>query len=164
MKHVSTGRFLDLRVPSERFLYYIGTIDWINPQQQTYIIDLIENYFTRYGNLNPYAMVMGFLAVVVENGQFSITDKSLKKALKLLDNSNFRGDKLIELIEPSDVIRYARLYMDMETKARDNVDAVRQDVDEEDYEVYDEEDDGEYGDDGYGEGDYDEYDEEGDGF
>ena len=77
MQHVSVGRFLDLQNPTERFVYYMKMIDWLTPEQQTLLINLVEGFYPRYGNLNPYALGLGFIATDKKDLP-AVTKKSLK--------------------------------------------------------------------------------------
>jgi len=115
--HVNrTGMFLDQKIPTEKFKYDLDQIDWVDDARKERLFDLASSNVKLYGNLNPYAFVLGSLATVVENNEYVITKDSLKKTLKLLDNTNYEGTELSELIEKSDIIRYARLYIRLEKK------------------------------------------------
>ena len=112
MGHISSGgMFLDQRIPTEKFKYDLSYIDWADERQKDMLLELVSNNIKLYGNLNPYALVIGFNAVVSENGVFTITKESLTKSMTYLGNSNYEGEKLSKLIDKSDIIRYARLYI-----------------------------------------------------
>ena len=105
------GMFLDQKVPNEKFRYDLEQIEWIDDVTKNRLFDLVSSNVKMYGNLNPYAFVIGSLATVIENDKYVITKDSLKKSFKLLDNTNYNGEKISELIEKADIIRYARLYI-----------------------------------------------------
>lgn len=115
MSHISKeGMFLDQRVPTEKFKFDLQQIDWLDERKKDRIFDLVSSNIKLYGNLNPYALALGSVASVYENGEYTLTKTSLKKSLKLLENTNYDGEKLSDLIEKSDIIRYTRLYNRLE--------------------------------------------------
>lgn len=106
---VSKGMFLDQKVPTEKFKYDLLQIEWIDESTKDFLIDLVSG-IKLYGHLNPYALILGHLSTTLENGEYTITKYLLSKAVTLLNtNTDYKGTKLSELIEKSDIIRYARL-------------------------------------------------------
>jgi hypothetical protein len=147
MGHIShEGMFLDQRVPTEKFKYDMKQINWLDDKTKNFLIDMIIGNVSLYGNLNPYAVAVGYLAVENNDGNLVITKNSLKEANKILSkHTNYDGIKLNELIEITDVIRYARLYIKIKEQSG-NIDkpfidsGIEYDDDDENYNnVYDEE-------------------------
>ena len=162
----SEGRFLDIRDLSERFELYFTQIGFLDNKTKQRLLGLVQNTVNRYGTMNPYAYAIGYIAVERDQrtGKLTITRDSLDKAYKYLSTKNHYDVKLSELIDKSDIIRYARLYIRIQTLSNEQgivneMQEIIEPVLQED-EGYDDED--EYGDhDDYGEGEYDndEYDE-----
>ncbi len=116
MTHISKeGMFLDQRVPTEKFKFDLQQIDWLDERKKDRIFDLVSSNIKLYGNLNPYALAVASVASVYEKGELTLTKTSLKNSLKLLENTNYDGEKLSVLIEKSDIIRYTRLYNRLES-------------------------------------------------
>lgn len=154
MGHISKeGMFLDQRVPTEKFKFDLQQIDWLDERKKDRIFDLVSSNIKLYGNLNPYALAVASVASVYENGEYTITKTSLMNSLKLLENTNYDGEKLSELIEKSDIIRYTRLYNRLETiygsmistEPSSDTDFFQEEYNEEIYNEYDEEYNEDYG-------------------
>jgi hypothetical protein len=112
------GRFLDIRDPTERFQLHLSKIDFIDPGTLRRLLGLAQT-ITNYGMLNPYAYAIGFSAVNNDprTGELSITKESLERSYKLLSKENYDDVKLFQLIDKSDIVRYARLYIRIQTIA-----------------------------------------------
>jgi hypothetical protein len=165
MSHRGTeGRFLDIRDASERFELYFEQIEFIDGNTKRRLLGLVQNTVKRYGLLNPYAYAIGFVAVVSDprTSIMSITKESLARAYKYLTGYNHYDILLSDLIDKPDIIRYARMYIRIQTVANDEGknngldDIIEEDVEE----GYEDEDD--YGDENFGDGDYGGYEDEDD--
>uniref|UniRef100_A0A6C0LX94 Uncharacterized protein n=1 Tax=viral metagenome TaxID=1070528 RepID=A0A6C0LX94_9ZZZZ len=100
------GQYLDIRKPKERFQYLMNTIGIVSAAESVQITNLAESY-DRYTNLNPYALILGYLSVDRSTG--TIDKNKLANAIKLLNTlSNFEDVKLSTIIDVSDIVRYAR--------------------------------------------------------
>jgi len=136
LQQTSKGVFLNIRDQSERFEYYLDTLDLINQQTKTFLLELVQSFVPRYGKLNPHALALGFLAV--DSSTNTITPQNLKNAIKLLNSeTNSRDDKLSTIIADTDIVRYGRLYASIYEKWKVNGMPL---------EIPDEDDEGEYGD------------------
>jgi hypothetical protein len=163
----SEGRFLDIRDPTERFELHLSNIEFIDPGTIRRLLGLAQT-IKNYGMLNPYAYAIGFSAVDNDprTGKMSITKDSLDRSYKLLDKKNHDDIWLYKLIDKSDIVRYARLYIRVQTIAIDEGknEQVLEAVDEgyEDENAFmDDEENYDYEGDGYGggfDGDDDDYD------
>ena len=99
MGHISSeGLFLDQRIPTEKFKYDLQQIDWYDNSKKDRIFDLVSSNIKMYGNLNPYALVIGSSAVFIKDGEYTITKESLEKSYKFLKNKNNEDEKLSNLI------------------------------------------------------------------
>jgi hypothetical protein len=149
----SEGRFLDIRDSTERFELYFSQIEFIDKNTGTRLLGLLQNTIKNYGLLNPYAYAIGFVAVKNDprSGTLSITRESLELAYRLLSKRNHYDVMLSELIDKSDIVRYARIYIRIQTIAINEGRNVQ---------VLEEVDEGYEDEDNYG--DYDEYGGDGD--
>jgi hypothetical protein len=146
MQQISTeGQYLDIRKPKERFQYLMNTIGLVSPAETVQITNLAETY-DRYANLNPYALILGYLSVDRSTGK--IDKNMLAKSIKMLNTlSNFEDVKLSTIIDVSDIVRYARFVIN----ARKTSGVVNEIVVEENEygDEYGDEYDEEYNEDGY---------------
>lgn len=163
------GRFLDIRVLSERFELYFSQIDFLDNNTKNRLVSLLQNTDTNIGTMNPYAFAIGYASVIVDpiSGSLSITKDSLEESYKLLSRTNYADIVLSTLIEKSDILRYARLYIRVqafaikEGKNPQILEPVDEDEDRDIEEGYEDEND--YGDENeYGGEDYDRYENDSD--
>ena len=112
------GRFLDITDSSERFDLYLSQVDWLDKNTKLRLLGLAQGYIKRFSNLNPYAYAIGYFAVTTDDkNNLIITKDSLSQAYKLLNRSNQYDVYLSDLIDKSDILRYARLYIKTKTKS-----------------------------------------------
>jgi hypothetical protein len=130
----SEGRFLDIRNPNERFELYLSQIDFLDQNTSRRLLGLIQ---PNYGHLNPYAYVIGFTAVASDplTRKLVITKESLELAYKLLSRRNHYDEELSKLIDKSDIVRYARMYIRLQTSAINKGGGKQIDDDDDDDEV-----------------------------
>lgn len=113
------GRFLDITDSAERFDLYLNQVDWLDKSTKYNLLTLAQTYVKRFENLNPFAYAMGYAAVTTDDkNNLVITKESLKKSYELLNKSNSYDVYLSDLIEKSDIFRYARLYIKIKNKSK----------------------------------------------
>jgi hypothetical protein len=136
------GRFLDIKDPTERFEFYFMQIDFITDNRKRYLLGLVQNYITKYGIINPYAFAIGYIAVEPD---LSITKQSLERGYTYLAGVNHYEEPLSKLIDKTDILRYARMYVRIEKSAIDDGKNYQEDQEveegyEEEYDYEEEED------------------------
>jgi len=109
-------RFLDIVNNTEdKFIYTLEQIKW-SLRSSKYLSDIITQYYNGdFSKLNAYAVVLGDMCLDDSN---EINNELYKKSVSLLKlKSDFRTIVLDELIDKTDILRYAVLMKRLKTKA-----------------------------------------------
>jgi carboxypeptidase C (cathepsin A) len=109
-------RFLDIvNNMEDKFIYTLTQIDW-GLRSTTYLSDIVTQYYSYdFSKLNAYAVVLGDMCL---DDYVNIDLKLFKNAVSMLKKKvDYRNILLDELIDKSDIIRYATLMKNLRQKA-----------------------------------------------